>query len=291
MRNNTSTVLHFSRAAAVYHTRAELQRAVARKLLQYLSGPVEAERILELGCGTGFLTGNLLEFLARARIDAIDISATMIEQARRAVAANERIHWHVCDVWDYQAGAVYDLISSSSSLQWMQPLDALFCRLASMLKPGGRLLCSLMVEGTLGELHRLRREIAPHKSPRDRLPTIAATVACLQSAGFLVSRSGQDALQTEHNSTEDLLRNQRTRIHGRAAGHVLDVAHARRVETAGRKIRRRVRFARGPSRGELRHLLLRSVPGGDGKGTGVVLGACGGIFSGPRERKATNRES
>ena len=183
MRNNTSTVLHFSRAAAVYHTRAELQRAVARKLLQYLSGPVEAERILELGCGTGFLTGNLLEFLARARIDAIDISATMIEQARRAVAANERIHWHVCDVWDYQAGAVYDLISSSSSLQWMQPLDALFCRLASMLKPGGRLLCSLMVEGTLGELHRLRREIAPHKSPRDRLPTIAATVACLQSVG------------------------------------------------------------------------------------------------------------
>jgi hypothetical protein len=75
-----------------------------------------------------------------------------------------------------------------------------------MLKPGGRLLCSLMVEGTLGELHRLRREIAPHKSPRDRLPTIAATVACLQSAGFWVSRSGQDALQTEHNSTEDLLR-------------------------------------------------------------------------------------
>jgi len=206
MRNNASKVLHFSRAAAVYHTRAELQRAVARKLLQYLSGPVEAERILELGCGTGFLTGNLLEFLARARIDAIDISATMIEQARRAVAANERIHWHVCDVWDYQAGAVYDLISSSSSLQWMQPLDALFCRLASMLKPGGRLLCSLMVEGTLGELHRLRREIAPHKSPRDRLPTIAATVACLQSAGFWVSRSGQDALQTEHNSTEDLLR-------------------------------------------------------------------------------------
>ncbi len=49
MRNNTSTVLHFSRAAAVYHTRAELQRVVAGKLLQYLSGPVGVERILELG--------------------------------------------------------------------------------------------------------------------------------------------------------------------------------------------------------------------------------------------------
>ena len=174
MRDNTSTVLHFSRAAAVYHTRAELQRAVAGRLLQYLSGPVEAECILELGCGTGFLTSHLLELLARARIDALDISATMIEQARRTVAAAERIHWHVCDVWDYQAESVYDLISSSSSLQWMQPLDALFCRLAPMLKPAGRLLCSLMVEGTLGELHRLRgrshhkkvRETGCRRSPR-----------------------------------------------------------------------------------------------------------------------------
>ena len=65
MSKNTSTVLHFSRAAAVYHTRAELQRAVAGKLLEYLSSPVEAERVLELGCGTGFLTASLLELLAR----------------------------------------------------------------------------------------------------------------------------------------------------------------------------------------------------------------------------------
>ena len=30
----------------------------------------------------------------------------------------------------------YDLITSSSSLQWMQPLDELFCRLNSMLEAG-----------------------------------------------------------------------------------------------------------------------------------------------------------
>ena len=151
--------------------------------------------------GPGFSRVICWSFWRACTIDAIDISATMIEQARRAVAANERIHWHICDAWDYQAGAVYDLISSSSSLQWMQPLDALFCRLASMLKPGGRLLCSLMVEGTLGELHRLRREIAPHKSPRDRLPTIAATVACLQKCRVLglPFRTGRPANGTQQH--------------------------------------------------------------------------------------------
>ena len=142
MSNNESTVRHFSRAAALYHSRAELQRAVAGRLLSYLSDPLDAGRILELGCGTGFLTERLLGHLEHARIDAVDISASMIEQARQAVVASPRVHWHVCDIWNYHAGEVYDLISSSSSLQWMQPLDALFSRLALMLKPEGRLLCA-----------------------------------------------------------------------------------------------------------------------------------------------------
>ncbi len=206
MSKNTSTALHFSRAAAVYHTRAELQRAVAAKLLQYQIGPVKAERILELGCGTGFLTEHLVAHFAQAHIDAIDISAAMIDQAQHEVAANKHVIWHVSDVWEYQPPALYDLIASSSSLQWMQPLDALFARLASWLEPGGRLLCSLVVEGTLGELRRLRLQIAPQKTPRDRLPTIADTVACLQSAGFCVTNSGHDVLQTDHKSTEELLR-------------------------------------------------------------------------------------
>ena len=169
MKDTISTEVHFSRAAAVYQTRAELQRGIAGKLLQYLSQPAEVRRILELGCGTGFLTGRLVDSLATAEIDAIDLSAAMIEQARRAVGSHDRIRWHVCDVWNYESPQVFDLIASSSSLQWMQPLDELFRRLGTMLKPGGKLLCALMVEGTLGELHRLRREIAPHKPPRHRL--------------------------------------------------------------------------------------------------------------------------
>ena len=206
MNDNTSTEVHFSRAAALYHDRAELQRTVAGQLLHFLSGPLEAGRILELGCGTGFLTAHLREEFAHAQIDAIDISGRMIEQARKLLGPSEQIRWQVGDVRDYQAPALYDLIASSSSLQWMQPLDELFCRLAEWLKPGGRLLCSLMVEGTLGELHRLRGEIAPHKSPRDRLPTIAGTTTALRHAGFRIARSEEEILQTTHPSVADLLR-------------------------------------------------------------------------------------
>lgn len=206
MNENTSTEAHFSRAAALYHSRAELQRAVAGRLLHFLSQPCEPGRILELGCGTGFLTSHLQRAFANAHINAVDLSAAMIAQARGTLGSSPLIHWHVGDVREFHASTSYDLIASSSSLQWMQPLDQLFCRLSRMLRPGGRLLCSLMVEGTLGELHRLRREIAPQKTPRDRLPTIAGTTEALRHAGFQVTRSGEETLQTTHQSVDDLLR-------------------------------------------------------------------------------------
>ena len=206
MKKNHPTGLHFSRAAPIYHERAVIQRRVAARLMEYLSTPAEAEQILELGCGTGFLTEKLLATFPHARIDAVDLSAAMIEQARGTIGDRGRVQWHVCDVWNYQSQFQYDLIGSSSSLQWMQPLDSLFGRLASMLKPGGRLLGSLMVDGTLEELHHLRREIAPHKIPPERLPTMDQTLADLQAAGFEVSRCGRESLQTEHPGIPDLLR-------------------------------------------------------------------------------------
>ncbi|MGO8745511.1 MAG: methyltransferase [Thermoguttaceae bacterium] len=206
MKKDNPAGLHFSRAAPIYHERAVIQRRVAARLLDYLSTPAEAGQILELGCGTGFLTEKLLETFPRARIDAVDFSAAMIEQARRTIADRGRVQWHVCDVWNYRAPSPYDLIGSSSSFQWMQPLGSLFRRIAPLLKRGGRLLGSLMVDGTLEELHRLRREIAPHKIPPERLPKMAQTLVDLQGAGFVISRSGRETLHTEHSSIHDLLR-------------------------------------------------------------------------------------
>ena len=126
---------------------------------------------------------------------------------------------------------MYDLISSSSSLQWMQPLDALFCRLASMLKPGGRLLCSLMVEGTLGR--------AAPPAPGDRSaeksarPTADGRRDGRRSAKRRVPglpfRTGHPANETQQHR-RPAADDQRAGIHGRTAGHVLGVTHSRRVD-------------------------------------------------------------
>ncbi len=58
-------------------------------------GPEEV--VLDLGCGTGILTGILLEVLSdRGHIHAVDFSPAMIEVAR-SKGDDRRITWHVAD--------------------------------------------------------------------------------------------------------------------------------------------------------------------------------------------------
>ena len=255
-----NSAIHFSRAAAVYDTRAGVQRAVAEKLARYLGGPAEADRILDLGCGTGFLTARLLDHYGQAVIDAVDISAAMIDHARRAVCGRDRVRWHVCDIWDFHPAGKYDLIGSSSALQWMQPLDALFRRLATFLKPGGRLLCSLMVEGTLEELHRLRREIAPHKAPPIRLPAIAETAGHLESAGFRLLRHGEEVFHVQYPSSEDLLRDLReTGLTGGPLSAASTLLTRGELSRLAERYRAVCGFRGGMREGRLRRLELRGV--------------------------------
>jgi hypothetical protein len=46
----------------------------------------------------------------------------------------------------------------------------------------------MMLSGTLKELHELRQEIAPEKTPLISLPTYEETVAALGAAGFRIER-------------------------------------------------------------------------------------------------------
>jgi SAM-dependent methyltransferase len=97
--------------------------------------PARMTRALDVGCGTGTLARSLAD---RADVvDAIDVSPTMIDVARRRHAAVSQLRWHVGDVLTAPLPlGEYDAVTAVSSLHHL-PLEPGLRRLAELVRPGG----------------------------------------------------------------------------------------------------------------------------------------------------------
>ncbi|MBU0714901.1 MAG: methyltransferase [Verrucomicrobia bacterium] len=195
----------FSAAASTYHASATIQRAVAERLSAMLAGNEAADRILEIGCGTGLLTAHLCRLFPHARIDALDMAGGMVTQCRARLAGTAGLFCHLADLNKFRAEALYPLIVSSSTLHWMDPIAEVMETLAGMLTSQGRLVFALMVRGTLAELQSARQRAAPHKPPERRLPTMQAVQAALVQAGLCIEEEREESRRQAYASAGDLL--------------------------------------------------------------------------------------
>lgn len=114
-----------------YHLRPEYPPAIYEQLLSFLE-PTSA--VLDVGCGPGKLSYPLSE--VAERVDAVDLSAAMIELARADSRDDTRIHWIVGDAHTVDLGTDYDLIVAGSSIHWMN-WDELFPLLAPLSSDRG----------------------------------------------------------------------------------------------------------------------------------------------------------
>lgn len=153
-------------------------------LLTYIPSHIHCQRILEIGCGTGHLTRLTHQTFPDIDLDAIDISEAMIQEVHKDFAHQKNIHFIVADARNFSSFSSYDLILSSSSLQWATPLNTCFQNLLLLLQPKGLLVCALMIKGTLAELHEARQRIAPQKLPAIHLPSSNDVVNHLTDTGF-----------------------------------------------------------------------------------------------------------
>ncbi len=200
-----SVARRFSRAALTYDQGAGLHRHVGARLLEILPDPEEVGRgrILEVGCGTGVLTGLIRQRYSDASLCVMDVAEGMVSCVRERWGHDLAMDYVVSDVRDFKTARPFDLIVSSSALHWAEPLGKTMATLQAALVPGGGLYAALMVDGTLAELHGLRRQIAPGKTPVGRLPTRDEVISAVEQAGFcLVSRKAE-TIQARYHSADD----------------------------------------------------------------------------------------
>ncbi|MEP6921308.1 MAG: class I SAM-dependent methyltransferase [bacterium] len=165
---------YYDKIAGFYDLTFKLN-GYGRSLDQYFAScpmPVSREaRILDAGCGTGLLTLAMLRALHfPVRVTALDLSATSIEAARRAVTDSPV---RTRDASFAQgnllslpfADNTFDMVVTSGALEYV-PLEDGMNELARVINPGGHLLhipCRPSIASTVLEiLFRFK-----HHPPRD----------------------------------------------------------------------------------------------------------------------------
>ena len=158
-----------------------------------------------MGCGTGLLTERLATKFPTVAITAVDPAPGMINQAIRQHLDLNKVVWHIGAADTWRAATPVDLIVSNAALHWSTDLTKTFLNLASMLKPGGTLYATLMVEGTLRELHESRFAAAPQLPPRTRMPGLMQLDTAAKSAGLSVDDLSVQPYTTHAPSSAHLL--------------------------------------------------------------------------------------
>jgi len=158
----------FGRAAATYEQHDALQQEVQQLLLDRLDFYLgDAERVLDVGAGTGRGSALLKKRYAKAQVIAIDLALPMLR------AAKQHMGWfkpfvRVCaeatalPVPDHSV----DVLHSNLCFQWIDDLPALFGECVRVLKPGGLLVFSTFGPDTLKELRAAwaSADVQPHVS-------------------------------------------------------------------------------------------------------------------------------
>ena len=147
----TRVAQEFSRFASVYSRHNIIQAEVAQKLISLLPQK-QYETILDLGCGRGEVYRNLKkQGIGFGYLTALDISAEMLQLhpsgENLTMVQND---FNQPDILKALPASHYDLLISSSALQWSSDLDVTLPLLASL---SDRFYFAIFTAGTFRSLH------------------------------------------------------------------------------------------------------------------------------------------
>jgi malonyl-ACP O-methyltransferase BioC len=142
----------FKRSESSYDANVIIQRRATRQLASLLSAHLNYApgRVLEIGCGTGLMTGILRQMFPPGVMYLNDL----VEETCLRTAARESIPPGHCLTGDIESLPLppFDLVVSASTFQWLEDPGATFERIAGSLAPGGLLVFSTFGKYNLREI-------------------------------------------------------------------------------------------------------------------------------------------
>lgn len=202
--SNRAQQSNFFTSPASYQQHALIQRRVVAKLSQCLPEGAPLS-ILEIGSGTGILSRTIRAAYPSARIVSIDLSEQMIQycQGQKDIERVEFIH---VDLLKFEPEILFDMVVSSASLHWIQPIEEALAHIHRLLKPQAQFIASLMLEGTFAELHQCRKVVAPERPLKVRLPEFQRVKKGLQDLAFGIDFSIEQTEVAAYKDPQEFFR-------------------------------------------------------------------------------------
>lgn len=197
MPDKTLVKKRFSRSLKTYSGEAEIQRIMAEKLTAMIvRRQTRFKSVLEIGAGTGLLTGLLDGKIAwehRIVNDLAGDCASFHAQRRDTVflpGDAETLDW---------GGELFDLICSNAVFQWFENLPAFLKKIKSSMNPDGLLAFTAFGPENLAEIRTVTGQ-SLHYFPLSQLTDE------LRSCGFAVLESYEEMLVRYFDDPLDLLK-------------------------------------------------------------------------------------
>ena len=175
---------------AGYERISDLQRTIAGRTLATLR--LEGtERVLDVGCGDGFLTKHVVARLPTGSAIGIDASRRMVAIAReRPSPPGARLAFLVASADALPFRPVFDLVVSFNALHWVTDSDAALRAITGVVRPGGRVLLQFVCAGSRPSLEQVAMEVCAAERWSGRFGDFAAPFVHVDPAAYLRLAAG-----------------------------------------------------------------------------------------------------
>jgi trans-aconitate methyltransferase len=157
-------------------------------VLEFLQAKA-GERILDLGCGTGYLTDKLQK--DDTEVTGIDPSPAMITKARQTYPGTR---FMIGSAETLPFTAEFDAIFSNAALHWIKDQQPALMSVFRALKPGGRFVAEMGAKGNIRKLRKTMSVILKEFGFTEQaesepwfFPSAGEYATLLENAGFIVN--------------------------------------------------------------------------------------------------------
>ncbi|MBA2650021.1 MAG: malonyl-ACP O-methyltransferase BioC [Legionella sp.] len=196
----------FNSQAFEYESAAIVQKEIGRRLLERLQYmKIAPERILDLGCGTGYLSRELRLKYPKSQIVGLDLAKSMLLQARNKQGWRRRWSLVSADMNCLPfADGQFDLVFANQAVHWGSSMQNVFGELNRVMKVQGCLMFTTLGPDTFKELKKAWSGVNDHAHTNE-FPDMHDVGDWLMAEHFLEPVVDMENLTVHYQSLQKLV--------------------------------------------------------------------------------------